>query len=130
MQVLKYYLELEGYEVLTAPNGREGLALAMRERPDVMVSDVDMPELNGIEMVRALRQDPATAHIPVMLLSAQTTVESETAGLQVGADDYVPKPVEPRRLAARVKALLARRQDRGSSAAAPALVSAAGEDPS
>ncbi|HEV8472340.1 MAG TPA: ATPase, T2SS/T4P/T4SS family [Methylomirabilota bacterium] len=130
VQVLKYYLELEGYEVLTAPNGREGLALATRERPDVMVSDVDMPELNGIEMVRALRQDPATAHIPVMLLSAQTTVESETAGLQVGADDYVPKPVEPRRLAARVKALLARRQDRGSSAAAPALVSAAGEDPS
>jgi type IV pilus assembly protein PilB len=130
VQVVKYYLELEGYEVLTAPNGRDGLALALSARPDVVVSDVEMPEMTGIEMVRALRQDASLAEMPIMLLSSQTSVEHETEGLQVGADDYVPKPVEPRRLAARVKALLARRKDRGASAASPALVSTAGEQSS
>jgi DNA-binding response OmpR family regulator len=118
VQVVKYYLELEGYEVLTAANGRDGLAQALSARPDVVVSDVEMPEMSGIELVRALREDATFANLPIMLLSSQTTVESETEGLQVGADDYVPKPVEPRRLAARVKALLTRRKDRGGAAAA------------
>jgi DNA-binding response OmpR family regulator len=112
VQVVKYFLELEGYEVLCAADGEKGLAIARRERPHAVVSDVEMPRMSGIELVTALRRDPATRDMPVLLLSSQTSVESEAQGLSVGADDYVPKPVEPRRLAARVKALLNRTQDR------------------
>jgi len=116
VQVVKYFLELEGYEVLCAADGEKGLAIARRERPHAVVSDVEMPRMSGIEMVAALRHDPATRDMPVLLLSSQTSVESEAQGLSVGADDYVPKPVEPRRLAARVKALLNRTQDRWNHA--------------
>ncbi|HEU5321575.1 MAG TPA: response regulator, partial [Methylomirabilota bacterium] len=125
IQVLKYFLELEGYEVLSAPDGEQGLATAREARPHVVVSDVDMPRLNGIGMVKALRADPLTSEIPILLLSAQTSVESEAEGLAVGADDYVPKPVEPRRLAARVKALLGRTQKRWQAGPLPAPGAAA-----
>jgi type IV pilus assembly protein PilB len=108
VEVVKYFLELEGYEVLVARNGAAGLDLARRELPDVVVSDVEMPEMDGTALVRALREDPLTRELPLMLLTSKTSVESEAEGLGAGADDYVPKPVEPRRLAARVKALLTR----------------------
>jgi DNA-binding response OmpR family regulator len=74
----------------------------------VIVSDVSMPRMSGIDMVRALREDAATAGIRVLMLTSDASVESETDGLAAGADDYILKPVEPRRLSARVKALLAR----------------------
>ena len=106
--VVTYFLELEGFEVLVARDGAVGLDMAIREVPDVIVSDVNMPGMGGVAMVRALRQDPRTAGIGVLMLTAEGSVESETEGLAAGADDYVVKPVEPRRLAARVKALLAR----------------------
>jgi type IV pilus assembly protein PilB len=114
LEVVRYFLALEGYEVLSAGNGLDGLELARRAQPDAIVSDVEMPQMDGKAMVRALRDDPATCDIPIMLLTSQTGVESEAEGLSLGADDYVPKPVEPRRLAARVRALLGRgRRARG-----------------
>ena len=109
VSVVKYFLELEGFEVLVAEDGLQGLEIALRERPDVIVSDVQMPGMGGIEMVKAIRQDPRGAGIKVIMLTVDTTVEGETEGLAAGADDYLAKPVEPRRLAARVKAVLARR---------------------
>ena len=106
LEVVRYFLSLEGYEVFSAADGLEGLELARRAQPDAIVSDVEMPQMDGKALVRALRADPATCDIPIMLLTSQTAVECEAEGLGVGADDYVLKPVEPRRLAARVKALL------------------------
>ena len=106
--VVKYFLELEGFEVLLAADGQIGLEMARREHPHVIVSDVSMPRMTGIEMVRALRGDPATADVRILMLTSESSVESETDGLAAGADDYILKPVEPRRLGARVKALLAR----------------------
>jgi type IV pilus assembly protein PilB len=106
--VVRYFLELEGFEVLAATDGVAGLEMAIREHPDVIVSDVNMPGMGGVEMVKALRSDPRTAHVRIMMLTSESSVESETEGLAAGADDYILKPVEPRRLAARVKALRAR----------------------
>ena len=106
--VVKYFLELEGFDVIVAENGVLGLEIALRERPDVIVSDVMMPGLGGVAMVRALRADPRTAAVRILMLTSEASVESETEGLDAGADDYILKPVEPRRLAARVKALRAR----------------------
>jgi len=108
VSVIKYFLELEGFEVLVAENGLLGLEMALREHPDVIVSDVNMPGMGGVEMVKALRGDARTAQIRIMMLTSESSVEAETEGLAAGADDYILKPVEPRRLAARVKALRAR----------------------
>jgi type IV pilus assembly protein PilB len=108
MSVIKYFLELEGFDVLAAGDGQAGLAMALHERPDVIVSDVQMPMMTGVEMVTALRADAAMASVRILMLTSEDSVEAETRGLEAGADDYILKPVEPRRLAARVKALLAR----------------------
>jgi type IV pilus assembly protein PilB len=110
--VVKYYLELEGFDVVLATDGESGLDAAFQHKPDVVVTDWNMPGMNGLEMVRALRRDPRSADTRVMILTAESSVESETEGLSAGADDYLLKPVEPRRLAARVKALLGRSHSR------------------
>jgi type IV pilus assembly protein PilB len=106
--VVKYYLELEGFEVRLAVNGLIGLDIARRERPRVIVADVNMPGMDGFAMVKALRADERTHHIAIAMLTSEGSVESEAQAFAAGADDYILKPVEPRRLAARVKALLAR----------------------
>jgi type IV pilus assembly protein PilB len=120
VHVISYFLQLEGYTVESANDGEQGLAAVRRAAPDLIVTDVDMPRMNGFEMVRALRVDPLTAEIPILMLTARTSVENETEGLATGADDYVAKPVEPRRLGARVRALLARaRRDRARGITGP-----------
>jgi PleD family two-component response regulator len=106
--VVRYYLELEGFEVSVAGDGQTGLEMALRDRPDVIVSDVNMPGMGGVAMVKALRSDARTANVRILMLTSESSVEAETEGLAAGADDYILKPVEPRRLAARVKALRAR----------------------
>jgi type IV pilus assembly protein PilB len=110
VSVVQYFLELEGFEVLVAEDGHRGLELALLERPDVIVSDVQMPGMDGLTMVRALRRDERTRDVRVLMLTSEAGVDSETEGLAAGADDYILKPVEPRRLAARVRALLGRSQ--------------------
>ena len=106
--VVKYFLELEGFEVFLAGDGLAGLEMARREHPDLIVSDVNMPEMGGLAMVQALRLDPRMSDVRILMLTSESSVECETEVLSAGADDYILKPVEPRRLAARVKALLAR----------------------
>jgi CheY-like chemotaxis protein len=108
VSVVKYFLELEGFEVLVAEDGQLGLEMARRERPDVIISDVNMPGMGGVAMVKALRGDARTSKTRIIMLTSESSVESEAEGLDAGADDYILKPVEPRRLAARVKALCAR----------------------
>jgi type IV pilus assembly protein PilB len=110
--VVQYFLELEGFEVLLAEDGLIGLKTAQREHPNVIVTDVNMPTMDGISMVKALRADPLSCDIAILMLTSEDSLDSETRALSAGADDYILKPVEPRRLAARVKALLARAKAR------------------
>jgi type IV pilus assembly protein PilB len=110
--VVKYFLELEGFAVEVAKNGQVGLEIAMREMPQVIVTDLNMPGMDGLAMVKALRADARTQDILILMLTSEGGVDSETMALSLGADDYLLKPVEPRRLAARIKALLARSKTR------------------
>jgi type IV pilus assembly protein PilB len=113
--VVKYFLELEGFEVLTAMDGASGLEVLKRERPQLVVTDCNMPGMNGMSMVKALRADPLTRDIAVLMLTSEEGVDKETEALAVGVDDYIVKPVEPRRLAARVKSVLTRSKERRQS---------------
>jgi DNA-binding response OmpR family regulator len=110
--VVKYFLELEGFEVLIATDGVSGLETVRRERPQLVVTDCNMPGMNGMNMVKALRADPLTRDIAVLMLTSEEGVDKETEALAIGVDDYIVKPVEPRRLAARVKSVLTRSKER------------------
>ena len=105
-RLLTLNFEMEGYDVLTAKDGLEGLNSAKEHRPDAVVLDVMMPRMDGIEVTRALKGDPDTSAIPVLLLSAKAQTSDVEAGMAAGADDYVTKPFEPldllKRVAARV----------------------------
>ena len=110
--VVKYFLELEGFQVLVAKDGNLGLEAAKRVLPRVIVTDYNMPGMDGVTMVKALRADAATRGIAVLMLTSEEGIEKETQALEAGVDDYIMKPVEPRRLAARVKSVLARSKSR------------------
>ena len=104
----RLYLERDGYRVLSAPDGARGLALARQERPHLVVLDVMLPRLNGLDVCRALRREPDTQGMPIIMLTARVEEDDRLAGLDLGADDYVTKPFSPRELAARVRAVLRR----------------------
>jgi type IV pilus assembly protein PilB len=109
--VVKYFLELEGFEVIVAENGLIGFETAKRELPQIVVTDCNMPVMDGVGMVKALRADALTQDISILMLTSGSSVDKvddETRALAAGADDYIVKPVEPRRLVARIKTLLAR----------------------
>lgn len=98
------------YRVVEAADGREGANKALKYLPDIIISDVMMPEKDGIEMTRELRADMTTSHIPIILLTAKTTIESKLEGLEYGADDYITKPFSATYLQARVENLLMQRK--------------------
>jgi PleD family two-component response regulator len=112
LSVVKYFMELEGFEVLVAKDGIAGLEMAKRHSPQVIVTDYSMPGMNGLELLKALKADPLTQGIAILMLTSEASIEKETQALEVGADDYILKPVEPKRLAARVKAALTRSRER------------------
>jgi len=94
--------------VLHAMDGAEGLEMVRQERPDAVVLDIMLPRLNGFEVAKKLKSDPTTESIPVLILSAKGESESRIKGLELGAEDYLPKPFSPRELVLRIKALLRR----------------------
>ncbi len=98
------------FRLLQAPNGREGLEMARREMPDIIISDVMMPEMNGFEVCRQLKDDIATCHIPIILLTAKADAESKLQGLEEGADVYLPKPFDEKELEIRLRKLLEARE--------------------
>jgi DNA-binding response OmpR family regulator len=108
LRLLEVNFELEGFGVILAHDGAEGIALAASERPDLVISDIMMPNVSGLELVLALKADDATAAIPIILLSAKAQSADVKAGMEAGADDYVTKPFEPLDLVDRVNALLQR----------------------
>src|SRR5919198_4923186 len=107
VQLAKLYLSTEGFRVYTARDGQEALEAARRLKPDLVVLDLMMPRLDGWEVCRRLRKDSA---IPIIMLTARTEDVDKIVGLELGADDYLPKPFNPRELVARVKAVLRRTQ--------------------
>jgi DNA-binding response OmpR family regulator len=109
LRLLEVNFEMEGFGVLTAEDGQAGVEVARAETPDLVVSDIMMPKMSGLELLAALRADPATKDIPIILLSAKAQAADVTAGTEAGADDYVTKPFEPLELVERVNALLERR---------------------
>jgi DNA-binding NarL/FixJ family response regulator len=103
-------LQMEGYEAVTAANGRIGLETAAREKPDVILCDVSMPELDGHGVLRSLRAAPETANIPFIFLTARGEKQDQRCGMNLGADDYMVKPVEPDDLLAAIQARLLRQR--------------------
>ena len=104
------YLELSGYSVMTADDGQEALAMIEEYHPDLMVTDIVMPRMNGYELVRRLRQHPAFRLLPVILLTARIKTQERILGYQSGCDLYLPKPFELEELAAAIRNLLERAQ--------------------
>jgi two-component system phosphate regulon response regulator PhoB len=118
-EMIRLNLKAAGFDVVEAGNGAEALALAKNDPPKVIILDLMMPEMSGIEFCRALRRNPATSRIPVLMLTAKSTEEDKVVGFEVGADDYVTKPFSPRELVLRVRAVARRQPDQGAAKAAP-----------
>ena len=108
LRLIGLVLRRQGYQVLAARDGFQALAMAERERPDLILLDVMMPGMDGVEVTRRLRAETTTASIPILMFTAKSGLEDELKGFQVGADDYLTKLASPPELLARVKALLSR----------------------
>src|SRR5205823_11356796 len=107
-KLLQVNFEMEGYAVITASDGLEGLEMARQERPDAIVLDVMMPKMDGLEVARTLKADESTRSIPILLLSAKAQQADVQAGVATGADDYLTKPFDPLDLLQRVGVLISR----------------------
>jgi len=105
VELVRLYLDRDGYQVLTAYNGVEALRLARESHPDLIVLDLMLPDIDGLEICRTLRRE---SDVPIVMLTARTTDQDKLIGLDLGADDYVTKPFSPKVLAARVRAVLRR----------------------
>ena len=112
VELVKYNLEREGFRVLTAARGDSGLEQACRQHPALILLDLMLPEIDGIEICKILKQNDGTASIPIIMLTAKIQEADKVLGLELGADDYMTKPFSPRELIARVKAVLRRASDK------------------
>jgi two-component system alkaline phosphatase synthesis response regulator PhoP len=106
VHILDFSLGMEGYEVVTALDGEQALEKLKTEKPDLIVLDIMMPKLDGYEVCKAIKSDPETRQIPVILLSAKGRNVDQKMGFDVGADDYITKPFSPRKLVERINQLL------------------------
>jgi len=105
VELVRLYLDQDGFDVLTAYDGVEALRLARENHPDLIVLDLMLPDVDGLEVCRTLRRE---SDVPIIMLTARTTDQDKLTGLDVGADDYVTKPFSPKELVARVRAVLRR----------------------
>src|SRR5438132_2151478 len=108
VETIAYNLEQAGYQVITAAEGASALEAAQRETPDLVILDIMLPEMDGLEVCRQLRRESNTATTPIVMLTAKGDEIDKVVGLEVGADDYITKPFGRRELLARVRALLRR----------------------
>ena len=111
LEIVGYNLSQEGYKIVTASNGREAIQVAKTELPQLIIMDVMMPEMDGIEACEKIRQFPELQSTIITFLTARSEDYSQMAGFDAGADDYIPKPIKPRILVSKVKALLRRVKD-------------------
>ena len=119
LEVLEFNLRRAGFEVLRAEEGRSGLCLALERAPDILVLDLMLPGMDGKEICRRLRRDPATRNMPIIMLTALATEKDRIIGLELGADDYLTKPFSPRELVLRVEAILRRTGEPAAGAGSP-----------
>ncbi len=110
LDILEYNLEKEGFDISKAKNGKEAIKKAYEIEPDLILLDIMMPKKNGIEVCRELRKDDKFSETYIMFLTARAEEYSEVAGFEVGADDYVVKPVRPRSLISRIRSMLSRKR--------------------
>lgn len=108
LRLIRSYLEQGGYQVLTAPDGESALRVIRTERPDLVILDIMLPDKDGWEVMRAVRADPQQATLPIIMLTARIEDTDKILGLELGADDYMTKPFNPREVLARVRAVLRR----------------------
>jgi two-component system phosphate regulon response regulator PhoB len=108
LELVRYNLTKEGYDVIAAQKGEAGLEIAFQHKPDLILLDVMMPGMDGLEVCRRLRGDERTGRIPLIMLTARGAESDRVVGLELGADDYVTKPFSPRELIARVRAVMRR----------------------
>jgi len=108
LNLIEWHLRTEKYTVLTAKDGIKGLDAAIRQLPDLIVLDLMLPGMDGLEVCKALKRNPKTEHIPVIMLTAKGEEVDRIVGLELGADDYMVKPFSPRELTLRVRAILKR----------------------
>lgn len=115
LEVVVYNLRQSGFEVATAADGETALEMVSREDPDLVILDLMLPRIDGLEVCRLLRQGPSTRDTPVIMLTAKSAEVDRIVGLELGADDYVVKPFSPRELVLRVRAILRRRIGKGGT---------------
>jgi len=108
VKIARDYLERAGFQVISAGDGPTALRLARQEQPALIVLDLMLPGMDGLDITRILRQDTLTAHVPIIMLTARVEETDRLIGLELGADDYITKPFSPRELVARVRAVLRR----------------------
>lgn len=108
LRLVGLMLQRQGYQIVAATNGQQGISKAVEEQPDLILLDVMMPDMDGYEVTRRLRQNAGTASVPILMFTAKTQLDDKVAGFEVGADDYLTKPTHPSELQAHVKALLSR----------------------
>lgn len=125
-EVLRYNLQREGFEVEVFPRGDTALAAIRRRAPDLVLLDLMLPGLDGLELCRLLKREAKTATIPLIMLTARGEETDRIVGLELGADDYVPKPFSPREVVLRIRAVLRRRSGEGPEAETTAPVLEAG----
>ncbi|WP_298118585.1 response regulator transcription factor [Flavobacterium sp.] len=115
LEIVGYNLSQEGYKIVTAANGKEAIAMAKKERPQLIIMDVMMPEMDGMEACENIRKIPELSNVIITFLTARSEDYSQVAGFDAGADDYIAKPIKPKLLVSKVKALLRRLKDETSS---------------
>jgi CheY-like chemotaxis protein len=108
VKLIGLMLQRRGYEIVAARSGTQALEKAQTEKPDLAILDIMMPDMDGYEVCRRLRADPATTSLPIIMFTAKTMIDDKVAGFQAGADDYLTKPVHPEELASRIEAVLLR----------------------
>ncbi len=108
LRLVGLMLQHQGYRIIAASSGVQAIALSQGDKPDMVLLDIMMPEMDGYEVARKLRSNPATNNIPIIMFTAKTQVDDKVQGFEAGADDYLTKPTQPRELFAHVKAVLAR----------------------
>ena len=107
-ELIAHYLQKEGFAPILAADGETALSKARKERPDLVLLDILLPKADGLEVLRAIRSDAVLARTPVVMLTAKGDETDRVVGLELGADDYIPKPFSPREVVARIKAILRR----------------------
>jgi phosphate regulon transcriptional regulator PhoB len=116
VKMLEYNLQKEGFKTLSARDGEDALDTANKEQPDLVILDLMLPGMDGLEVCKALKSGAKTARIPIIMLTAKAQESDKVIGLELGADDYMIKPFSPRELVARIKAVLRRMTEKGPAA--------------